>query len=104
MAKLAVIRAGGKQYKVVEGQTLKMEKLPDIAEGSKINLDTLLTASEEGDVSVGKPSLGEKTEAEVTEHGKNKKVEATKFKNKTRYHKSFGHRQPYTKVKISSIQ
>ena len=104
MAKLAVIRTGGKQYKVSEGQTLKVENLKDVQEGSKVKFETLLFASEDGEVSLGKPSLGEKTEAEVVEHGKGKKVEATKFKNKIRYHKSFGHRQPFTKVKISSIQ
>lgn len=105
MSKIAIIRTGGKQYKVQEGQTLNVEKLSDVKEGDKINLETLLTASPEGDkVDVGQPSLGEKTQAEVVEHGRGKKVKVVKFKNKIRYKREIGHKQPYTKVKVSFIK
>ncbi len=104
MSKLAVIRTGGKQYKVKEGQTIKIEKL-DKKEGDKVKFETLLTASEDGkDVNLGKPSLGEKTEGKVLEQEKNKKIEVVKYKNKIRYKRTKGHKQPFTKVEISSIK
>lgn len=102
MAKIAVIKTGGKQYKVEEGKTLKIEKL-GLDKGAKINLETLLLASEKGDVQIGMPSLGEKVEAEIMEHGKGDKVNVTKYKNKTRYLRNVGHRQAYTKIKINKI-
>lgn len=101
---IAVIKTGGKQYKVSEGQTLKIEKL-DKKEGEKVKFDTLLIAGEDGEnLDVGKPSLGEKTEAKVVEHGKGEKIHFAKFKNKIRQRKRVGHRQNYTKVEISSIK
>jgi len=101
--KIAVIKTGGKQYKVSEGQTLKVEKL-DKKEGDKIKFETLLVSDEEGEnLNVGQPSLGEKTEGKVVEHGKGPKREFAKFKNKIRQRKKVGHRQPYTKIEISSI-
>jgi large subunit ribosomal protein L21 len=101
MTKIAVIKTGGKQYKVKEKEILKVEKLP-VEAGGKIKFDTLLVA--DGDnVTIGKPSLGEKTEGKILEHGKGKKVSVIKFKNKVRYRKNVGHRQPYTKVEIVSI-
>jgi large subunit ribosomal protein L21 len=105
MSKIAVVRTGGKQYKVAEGQTLKVEKIKDAKEGEKVAFETLLISSPDGkDLSVGKPSLGDKTEAEVVENGRNNKVNVVKFKNKTRYKRNIGHKQHYTKVKISSIK
>jgi large subunit ribosomal protein L21 len=105
MGKIAVIRAGGKQYKVAEGQTLKVEKIKDAQEGGEVAFETLLTSSSEGeDLAVGKPSLGEKTKAEVVENGRNNKINVVKFKNKIRYKKNIGHKQHYTKVKISSLE
>ncbi|MFW5888494.1 MAG: 50S ribosomal protein L21 [Patescibacteria group bacterium] len=105
MVKIAVIRTGGKQYKVAEGQTLKVEKIKDAEEGGKVFFETLLTSSSDGkDLSVGKPSLGEKTEAEIVENGRSDKVNVVKFKNKIRYKRNIGHKQHYTKVKIASIK
>ncbi len=101
MAKIGVIMTGGKQYVVSAGQELKIEKLEKEV-GEKIKLDTLLVA-DESSATVGKPSLGEKVEAEVLEQGKAKKVSVVKFKNKTRYRRNVGHRQPFTKIKINSI-
>lgn len=103
MSKIAVIKTGGKQYKVEEGQTVKIEKL-NANVGDKVKFDTLLIAEGEGEkMELGKPSLGEKVEGEVTEAGKNKKVTVIKYKNKTRYKRTLGHKQPFTKVKITSI-
>ena len=99
----AVIRTGGKQYKVTEGQTLKIEKL-DLEVGAKVKFDTLMIASEDGtELNLGKPSLGEKVEAKVLEQGKAKKINVVKYKNKTRYTRNIGHRQPFTAVEIEKI-
>lgn len=101
MAKIAVIATGGKQYKVQEGDTIKVEKL-EAANNKKIKLDTLLIA--DGDkLELGTPSLGEKVEAEVLETAKGKKVTVVKYKNKTRYKKTVGHRQMFTALKILKI-
>jgi len=101
MSKIAVIKTGGKQYKVTEGLTLKVEKL-DLPVNDKIKLETLLIA--DGDnVEIGKPSLGEKVEASVVDHGRNEKISVIKFKNKVRYKRNVGHRQNYTKILINKI-
>ena len=103
MAKIAVIKTGGKQYKVKEGDSIKIEKLKNEV-GDKVDFDTLMIAGEDGkDVNVGTPSLGEKVKAEIVEHGKNKKVTVVKYKNKTRYLRTKGHRQQYTKVTVKKI-
>lgn len=103
MAKIAVIKTGGKQYKVKEGQNIKIEKL--IGEvGAVVKFDTLLTAdSESGDATIGTPSLGEKVEGKITAQAKDDKVTVVKYKNKVRYKKTVGHRQLITKVEILKI-
>lgn len=101
MSKIAVIKTGGKQYKVTIGQVLKVEKLP-LEVGATVKLDTLLIA--DGDkLDIGHPSLGEKVEAEIMENGRNKKITVVKYKSKTRYKKTVGHRQHFTALKISAI-
>lgn len=103
MSKIAVIKTGGKQYKVSEGQILKIEKI-DAEKGGKIKFDTLLVADADGkEISLGKPSLGEKVEGEVRGQGKDKKVLVVKYKNKTRYLRTRGHRQLFTEVEIMKI-
>lgn len=103
MSKIAVIKTGGKQYKVKEGDDLKIEKLK-VNVGAKVDFETLLIADEGGkDMQVGTPSLGEKVKGEILEHGKGKKITVVKYKNKTRYLRTKGHRQDFTKVKISKI-
>lgn len=103
MAKIAVIKTGGKQYKVKEGQTVKIEKL-DIENGKTANFDTLMIANEDGSaLELGAPSLGEKVAGKIMETGKSKKVTVVKYKNKTRYMRTLGHRQRYTKVTIEKI-
>lgn len=104
MSKIAVIKTGGKQYKVKEGDTITIEKLGD-DKGKKIKFDTLLVASTDGkEVNIGKPSLGEKVEAEVLGDKREKKVRVVKYKNKTRYKRTLGHRQNHSQVKITSIK
>jgi len=101
MSKIAVIQTGGKQYKVQEGETLKVEKLEG-ENGKKIKLDTLMIA--DGDkLELGTPSLGEKVEAEIIETAKGKKVTVVKYKSKTRYKKTVGHRQMFTALKVLKI-
>ncbi|MDO8260684.1 MAG: 50S ribosomal protein L21 [Candidatus Magasanikbacteria bacterium] len=103
MSKIAVIKTGGKQYKVTEGQTLKIEKL-DLEAGTKVKFETLMTASADGaELTLGKPSLGEIVEGTVLSEGKGKKINVIKYKNKTRYKRNIGHRQPFTQVEISKI-
>lgn len=102
--KVAIIKTGGKQYKVKENDTLKIEKLLSEV-GDKVKFETLLIATDDGkDINLGAPSLGDSVEAEVLEHGKNDKVTVVKYKNKTRYLRTKGHRQQFTKVKINSIK
>jgi large subunit ribosomal protein L21 len=99
---LAVIATGGKQYLVKTGQALKIEKL-NVEEGNKVTFDkVLLTAKDDGsDVKVGAPYLeGVIIEAILEKQGRSKKVRVEKFKRKIRYHKVYGHRQQFSKVKI----
>jgi large subunit ribosomal protein L21 len=100
----AVVQTGGKQYVVREGETLKVEKL-DKEIGSKVELDALLVADEDGkDVKVGAPTVsGAKVTAAVVAEGKADKVSVVKYKPKVRYTRNVGHRQTYTAIKIESI-
>ncbi len=104
----AVIKTGGKQYLVSSGQELKIEKLPKAKEGEKITFkEVLLTFDLEKEKSfqLGTPFLkGVKVNGEVIETGKEKKVIIFKYRSKQRSHKKQGHRQPFTKVKITDIQ
>lgn len=99
----AVIKTGGKQYQVKEGDILKVEKL-DVEAGTKFDFEEVLLVSNEGDVKVGKPFVdGAKVSAEILEHGKNRKITVFKYKPKKGYARKQGHRQPYTRVRINSI-
>ncbi|MDP3899464.1 MAG: 50S ribosomal protein L21 [bacterium] len=103
MSTIAVIKTGGKQYKVKEGDTIKVEKLTG-EPGKKVKLETLLIADSDGVIKeLGAPSLGDKVSAEIVETEKDKKVTVVKYKRKTRYKRTLGHRQPYTKLKIEKI-
>ncbi|MEI7620731.1 MAG: 50S ribosomal protein L21 [Candidatus Falkowbacteria bacterium] len=103
MAKIAVIKTGGKQYRVAEGQIVRIEKL-DKNINDKVTFETLLVAEADGtEVNIGTPSLGEKVTGEVVAEGKDDKVTVVKYKNKTRYKRTLGHRQPYLEIKITSI-
>ena len=100
--KLAIIKTGGKQYKVKENDVVSIEKLNG-EEGEKVAFETLMTFEDGGAITLGTPSLGEQVEAEIQSTAKGKKVSVVKFKNKTRYRRNVGHRQTMTKVKITKI-
>ena len=100
--KFAVIKTGGKQYKVAEKDKLKIEKL-NIDEGQKVEFDQVLLVADGDKVEVGAPTLKNKVTAKVLAQGKAKKVRVVKYKRKTRYHKVYGHRQPFTEVEIQKI-
>ncbi len=100
--KFAVIKTGGKQYLVQEGETLPVEMLSK-KEGDKVDFNPLLVADDAA-VKVGKPEVsGAKVTASVVSHGKGEKVRVIKFHRKVRYKKTYGHRQPFTQIKIEKI-
>jgi large subunit ribosomal protein L21 len=101
MSKVAVIMTGGKQYKVAEGQIVRIEKLA-VEPSQVVKFDTLLIA-DDADIKIGTPSLGELVQGKILEQGKAKKVTVVKYKSKTRYKKTTGHRQSFTKVEIVKI-
>lgn len=99
----AVIKTGGKQYRVKEGETLKVEKL-DIDEGEKVDLKEVLMVADGDDIKVGAPFLASgKVTATVNSHGRGKKVEIVKFRRRKHHRKQMGHRQSYTELKIEKI-
>ena len=98
----AIIETGGKQYKVAQGDTIKVEKL-EANEGDKFTFDKVLFVSGDSP-KAGVPYVaGATVEASVLEQGKHKKVIAFKYKPKKGYRKKKGHRQPFTALKIESI-
>jgi len=99
----AVILTGGKQYKVVEGQTLKVELLASEV-GETVVFDKVLMIAREEGVALGKPYLSAKVSAEVTQHGRGKKIEMIKFRRRKHSMKKQGHRQGFTEVTIHKIE
>ena len=100
----AIIESCGKQYKVAEGDVVFFEKL-DAEEGKKVTFDKVVLVSEDGKVQVGSPYVkGVKVEGKVVAHGKGKKILVYKMKPKKNYRRMQGHRQPYTKIEITSIK
>ncbi len=98
----AIIATGGKQYKVSEGDVIRVEKL-DAEAGAAVTFDQVLAVSD-GELKVGCPTVdGASVSATVEKQGKAKKVIVYKYKRKTGYHKKNGHRQQYTQVKIDKI-
>ena len=98
----AVIKTGGKQYKVAEGDVLSVEKLD--SKNDEVTFDQILLVSDSKDVKVGQPTVGgAKVIAKVLENGKGKKKMVFRSRSKTRQHKKKGHRQPFTKVQITKI-
>ena len=99
----AIIKTGGKQYKVSEGDTLFIEKL-NAAVDETVTFNEVVAVGEGSDLKVGAPLVeGASVSAKVLKEGKAKKVIVFKYKPKKGYHKKQGHRQPYTKVKIEKI-
>lgn len=99
----AVIKTGGKQYKVKEGDTLKIEKI-DANAGDNIDFNEVLLIGNGEDIQVGTPMLtGHKVTATVQAQGRGKKIKIIKFRRRKHYRKQMGHRQYFTEVKINQI-
>ena len=99
----AVIESGGKQHRVVEGETLKLEKL-EVATGETLEFDKVLLVNDGSAAKVGTPLVvGAKVTAEVVAHGRHDKVKIVKFRRRKHSMKQAGHRQWYTEVKITGI-
>lgn len=101
----AVIKTGGKQYKVSVGDTVSVEKVRgEFKEGDKITFDRVLLVDNGKDTTIGTPYIdGAKVEAVLEKIGRAKKVTVIKYKQKSRYYKKNGHRQPFFQVKIAAI-
>jgi len=100
----AIIETGGKQYKVIEQDIIFVEKL-DVNEGDEIVFDSVKALSTDNGFVVGTPNVaGAKVTAKVLKNGKNKKIYVMKYKSKKNEKKKIGHRQPFTKVQILTIE
>ena len=99
----AVIKTGGKQYRVAQGETLRVEKL-EVEQGETVEFDQVLMVGEGDNVQVGTPLVsGGKVTATVKAHGQAAKVKVVKFKRRKNYLRQHGHRQQYTDVVITNI-
>ena len=104
--KYAVIKTGGKQYKISEGQVLTVEKLDQPSSNEKdkaIEFDEVLLLVNDGKVKVGQPKIQSNVKARVIDQVKGKKIYVSKYKAKTGYRRRIGHRQNFTKVLIEKI-
>ncbi len=100
----AVVATGGKQYKVQEGEVLRVEKLAGEI-GSEIAFDQILMTSDGEQVKIGQPVVeGAQVRGHIVEQGKSKKIIVFKYKRRKRYRRKNGHRQPFTAIKIDTIQ
>lgn len=102
----AVISTGGKQYIAEEGKKLKIEKIiGDYKEGDVISFDQVLLLSDDKEIKIGTPVVkGAEVKAEITKIGKLPKVTVIRYKQKSRYFKKNGHKQPYFEVKITTVK
>jgi large subunit ribosomal protein L21 len=99
----AVFQSGGKQHRVAEGQTVRLEKI-EIAPGETVEFDNVLMVSNDDDVKIGTPYVdGGKVTAEVVTHGRGDKIKIVKFRRRKHSRKQMGHRQWFTEVKITGI-
>ena len=99
----AVIKSGGKQHRVVEGELLKVEKL-EVATGESITFDEVLLIGEGDSVEIGAPYVaGKSVSAEVVRHGRGEKINIVKFRRRKHHRKQMGHRQWFTEIKITSV-
>ena len=105
MAKIAIIETGGKQYVVTQDSVLSVEKLDGITEkGAKVTFDKVLLTDDGSETKVGAPYLdGAKVSAELIEAGRSDKVTVIRYRQKSRHFVKRGHRQPYTKVRITAL-
>ncbi len=102
----AVIQTGGKQYKISKGAVLSIEKIKgEYQKGDKLSFDKVLLVDDGKDTTIGTPYItGAKVNAEIVEIGRARKILVVKYKQKSRYLRRNGHRQPFFKVKIISIK
>ncbi|UDG79207.1 50S ribosomal protein L21 [Candidatus Ecksteinia adelgidicola] len=99
----AVFQHGSKQYRVQEGETVRLEKL-DVPTGQFINFNEILMINCGKNVKLGYPFVsGAKINAKIIAHGRSKKIHIVKFRRRKHYHKQQGHRQWFTDIKINSI-
>lgn len=98
----AVIKTGGKQYKVAQGETLKIESL-DAEVGSTVSFDEVLMLADGDQITVGSPTVAGTVKAEVVSHGRGDKIRIVKHRRRKHYHKEQGHRQNFTEVKITEV-
>lgn len=99
----AVIKSGGKQHRVTEGEYLRLEKL-DVATGDTIDFPEVLMVVDGDNIHIGAPLVeGGKVQGEILSHGRGDKVKIVKFNRRKHHRKQMGHRQWYTEVKITSI-
>ena len=101
----AVVKTGGKQHRVREGDLVQVEKLEGDV-GAKVTLsEVLMVAGGEAGTKVGSPLLtGAKVQAEIVKQGQAKKILVFKMKRRKNYHRRYGHRQPFTHLKITKIE
>ena len=100
----AVIRSGGKQYRVSQGNSLRVEKLPGEV-GSSITLDDVLMIGGEGDVKIGTPTVdGAQLTGTIVAQGRGPKIRVFKMKRRKGYRRSQGHRQDYTEIRVDEIR
>ena len=99
----AIVKCGGKQYKVEKDMLVKVEKI-DAEVGAKVELEVLLVADDKGNVKAGADAAGAKVEAVVNAQGKFPKIDVFHYKPKKQIRKRQGHRQPYTELKITGVK
>jgi large subunit ribosomal protein L21 len=100
----AVIKTGGKQYRVEAGDEFNVEKLNDADVGAEITFDSILAVGDGDDLAVGTPVVdGASVTAKVVEHGRDKKIIVFKKKRRKKYRKKKGHRQHYTRIRITDV-
>lgn len=99
----AVVRTGGKQYRLGVGDSVKVEKLPDEI-GNIVELSQILMVSDGSEVKVGTPLVaGASVKAEIVGHGRDKKIRVFKMKRRKKYRRTQGHRQAFTQLKVTEI-
>lgn len=100
----AIFKAAGRQFRVVEGDTLRVPTLEG-ERGSKVTFDQVLLSSDGTKVKTGRPTVkGAKVTAEIVEHGRERKIFIFKFKRRKNYRKKTGHRQGFTEIKITGVK
>jgi large subunit ribosomal protein L21 len=99
----AVVLTGGKQYRVMKGETLRVELLSDVEAGSEIKLDNILMLGDGETIKIGDALKGASVSAKVIGHGRADKIRIVKFRRRKHHRKQMGHRQHYTEIEITGI-